>query len=143
VPRGAGVRVGLGTRVGLVSTGSGSEPLGRVPVGRGELVGGGTRTAVAVALGPGVRVGNGWTVTIRTARSVVGLGAGVRSGARVGSEPPSLTATTALAGTGDCVGGPATAGGAQAVQSDSRAAARQPIGRLGVRVLYSGRFRKR
>src|SRR5262245_31915549 len=48
VPRGAGVRDAIGIRAGRVSAGSGREPLGRVPVGRGELVGGGTSGAVAV-----------------------------------------------------------------------------------------------
>ena len=90
-----------------------------------------------------MRVGTGRTGTIGAARSVVGLGDGMRAAGRVGSEPPSLIATTASAGTGDGVGGPATTGGAQAVQSKSIASTRQPIGRRRVRVLYSGRFCER
>ena len=140
VPRGRGVRVAVGTRVGRVSAGSGSEPLGRVLVGRGVLVGGGISGGVGVSLGPGVLVWNGWTVTSSAARLVVAVGEGVCGGARVGSEPPSVIATTALAGTGEAVGGAASGGGAQAVLSDRSDAASQPARRRAGPVLYSGRL---
>ena len=120
MPRGAGVRVGE-TRGVARKVRLGKLPPERVDVGRGVLVGGMNSGDVMVALGAGVRVAIGWTVTISAARSVVGDGVGDLGGGRVGSPTPSDTATIAAAGTGEAVGGgwKLETGGAQPVLTHS------------------------